>query len=193
MPRDLTKPGTTKRQPDRPERKDATRRLFIVVALVASAFTCGLYYLSSIPDTGSARPDRQSSVTRPGVKTPATKTTPPTRTAPREPDDYEFYTLLRETEIENTPVDAYTPKTKVKYDYLLQTGSFRNKTDAERQKANIAFLGMRAVVKRTTTDSGIWYRVQVGPFTSRSKMNSAVDKMVSVSIQPLVRKIPKGK
>jgi cell division protein FtsN len=33
--------------------------------------------------------------------------------------------------------------------------------------------------------------VNVGPFTSRSQMNSAVDKLVSINIQPLVRKVPK--
>ncbi|HTN35153.1 MAG TPA: SPOR domain-containing protein, partial [Marinobacter sp.] len=37
----------------------------------------------------------------------------------------------------------------------------------------------------------VWYRVNVGPFTSRSQANAAVDKLVNINIQPLVRKIPK--
>lgn len=74
----------------------------------------------------------------------------------------------------------------------MQSGSFRSKEDAERQRAQIAFQGLRASIQRINLDNGsIWYRVNVGPFTSRSQMNSAIDKLVSLSIQPLVRKIPK--
>ena len=74
----------------------------------------------------------------------------------------------------------------------MQTGSFRQQQDAERQRAEIAFQGLRAQVKRIDLDSGsIWYRVNVGPFTSRSQMNAAIDKLVNLNIQPLVRKIPK--
>jgi len=77
-------------------------------------------------------------------------------------------------------------------DYLIQSGSFRSKEDAERQRAHIAFQGLRASVQRIDLDSGaVWYRVNVGPFTSRSQANAAVDKLVNINIQPLVRKIPK--
>ncbi|MEP6133032.1 SPOR domain-containing protein, partial [Marinobacter sp.] len=78
------------------------------------------------------------------------------------------------------------------FDYLVQTGSFRQQQDAERQRAEIAFQGLRAQVKRIDLDSGsTWYRVNVGPFTSRSQMNAVIDKLVDLNIQPLVRKIPK--
>ena len=89
--------------------------------------------------------------------------------------------------------DRYTPGPgQQTFDYLVQTGSFRQQQDAERQRAEIAFQGLRAQVKRIDLDSGsIWYRVNVGPFTSRSQMNAAIDKLVNLNIQPLVRKIPK--
>jgi cell division protein FtsN len=75
---------------------------------------------------------------------------------------------------------------------MLQSGSFRKAEDAERQRAEIAFQGLRAAVQKIDLEEGnVWYRVNVGPFTSRSQMNAAVDKLVSISIQPLVRKIPK--
>jgi cell division protein FtsN len=90
-------------------------------------------------------------------------------------------------------VEEYTPgPTKQDFNYLVQSGSFRQKGDAERQRAQIAFQGLRANVQRIDLDNGsVWYRVNVGPFTSRSQMNSAIDKLVSINIQPLIRKIPK--
>ena len=74
----------------------------------------------------------------------------------------------------------------------MQTGSFRNKSDAERQKATVAFQGIKAKIKVITSDSGTkWYRVTAGPYTNRSKMNGALDKLVAINIQPLVKKTKK--
>lgn len=119
----------------------------------------------------------------------------PAKTA--RPEDrkpaFRFYDMLPESEVVPPKVDEYTPgPTQQDFDYLVQSGSFRSKEDAERQRAQIAFQGLRASIQRIDLDNGsIWYRVNVGPFTSRSQMNSAIDKLVSLSIQPLVRKIPK--
>lgn len=106
---------------------------------------------------------------------------------------YKFYDLLPDSEVVPPKVEEYTPGPgQTTFDYLVQTGSFRTQTDAERQRAQIAFQGLRAHVSRIDLDSGsTWYRVNVGPFTSRSQMNSAVDKLVSINIEPLVRKVPK--
>ena len=99
---------------------------------------------------------------------------------------------------EQTPVAPKQPANTTpgpamqEFDYVVQSGSFRSKEDAERQRAQIAFQGLRAHVQRIDLDNGsVWYRVNVGPFNSRSQMNSAVDKLVTINIQPLVRKIPK--
>ena len=101
--------------------------------------------------------------------------------------------MLPESEVVPPKVEEYTPgPTQTDFNYLLQSGSFRSKEDAERQRAQIAFQGLRASTQRIDLDNGsVWYRVNVGPFSSRSQMNSAIDKLVSLNIQPLVRKIPK--
>jgi cell division protein FtsN len=101
--------------------------------------------------------------------------------------------MLPESEVVPPKVEEYTPgPAQQEFNYLVQSGSFRSQEDAERQRAQIAFQGLRANIQRIDLDSGsVWYRVNVGPFTSRSQMNSAIDKLVSLNIQPLVRKIPK--
>ena len=111
---------------------------------------------------------------------------------PKE-QNFRFYEMLPESEVVPPKVEEYTPGPAMQeFDYVVQSGSFRSKEDAERQRAQIAFQGLRAHVQRIDLDNGsVWYRVNVGPFNSRSQMNSAVDKLVTINIQPLVRKIPK--
>lgn len=106
---------------------------------------------------------------------------------------FRFYDMLPDSEVVPPDVEEYSPGPAEKaVDYLVQSGSFRSKEDAERQRAKIAFQGLRASVQRIDLDSGsVWYRVNVGPFSSRSQANAAIDKLVSINIEPLVRKIPK--
>lgn len=115
---------------------------------------------------------------------------PPEKTGPAR---FSFYEMLPETEIKPEPVEAYksTPKdAKMKYNYLLQAGSFRKQSDAERMRARLVMEGMpNATTTRTTGSNGVWYRVRIGPFDNRSRMNRAHDKLVRMQVQPMEIKI----
>ncbi|MBW0149386.1 SPOR domain-containing protein [Marinobacter arenosus] len=146
-----------------------------------------IVYLNSLPAGSRPQP-----APLPATQTESNQPQTTAKTVDKKPG-FRFYEMLPESEVVPPKVDEYTPgPAKQDFSYLVQSGSFRNKGDAERQRAEIAFQGLRATVQRIDLDSGtIWYRVNVGPFTSRSQMNSAIDKLVSINIQPLVRKIPK--
>src|SRR5690606_18895012 len=107
---------------------------------------------------------------------------------------FKFYEMLPQTEVV-PPVNEYqTEKNQGSFHYLLQTGSFRTEAEAERQRALIAFQGMKGSIDRiTTTDGTQWYRVNVRPFDSRSGINTAMDKLVAINIQPLIKKIKQDK
>jgi cell division protein FtsN len=50
--------------------------------------------------------------------------------------------------------------------YLLQLGSFRSTSDADRLKASLALLGITARVEKVTIDDkGTYYRVRSGPYS----------------------------
>lgn len=139
-------------------------------------------YLNSLPVSQSpAEPAASKQTQAPEAKTP------------KEPEGFRFYDLLPESEVAAPEINEYTPDpADQEAAYLVQTGSFRGEKDAERQRAEIAFQGLRAKVARIDLDGGsTWYRVNVGPFSNRSQMNAAVDKLVSINIQPLVRRVPK--
>ncbi len=160
---------------------------WILSLAAVGGFIGFIAYLNSVPPhklpaAHDGQPEQQP------LNTKATETQ-----KPKEETGFRFYDMLPDSEVIPPKVEAYDPgPAKQSFTYLVQTGSFRSEKDAERQRAEIAFQGLRARVDRIDLDNGsIWFRVNVGPFISRSQMNAAIDKLVSISIQPLVRKIPK--
>ena len=51
--------------------------------------------------------------------------------------------------------------------YQMQCGSFREQTQAEAMKAQIAFVGFGSEIRRTDGNNGVWYRVVLGPYESK--------------------------
>jgi cell division protein FtsN len=182
-------PGKPKKQNPKhaskkaPEPQSKIKPLIVFVSIViAAAFIVGLYLLNKVPPSKSPLTEPPST-----TQTKAQKKTEP---APKIKERFNFYDILPESEIIPPKVDEYkyTEKGKpTKYQYILQTGSFRNLKDAERQRATIGFQGLKGKIEKTNNKGSTWYRVQIGPFYSRSKMNGAMDKLVAINIQPLVR------
>ena len=159
---------------------------WILSLAAVGGFIGFIVYLNSLPTTGQP-PKTAVQEEKPVQQAPEAAA------KEEKKQNFRFYEMLPESEVVPPKVEDYSPSpTKQNVDYLVQSGSFRSREDAERQRAQIAFLGLRASVQRIDLDNGsVWYRVNVGPFTSRSQMNSAIDKLVSLNIQPLIRKIPK--
>lgn len=167
---------------------------WILSLAMVGGFVGFIAYLNSMPKPEAG----QATATQAPAKATTAKTKDKqgqTGKAPKQKQAFQFYEMLPESEVVAPKVEAYDPgptAAERKYRYLIQTGSFRGRDDAERQRAQIAFQGLQAVIDEINVDSGgTWYRVNIGPFDSRSKMNSVVDKLVRINIAPLVRKVPK--
>lgn len=212
-PSTTRKPGQTKKKnghTDRPQPRDQqtkgrrknlpsselkpvknNRRFFFVFSLIVliGIFLYGLYLLQSVPETHSIKSESIKIKPKEEAKVPV-------KTPEEVKNRFNFYDLLPQHEVVAPKVDAYQFKEKdasEEFYYMIQTGSFRNLKDAERQKAMIAFQGLKAEIKSVTNEQGsTWYRVTTGPFFNRSKMNAALDKLVSMQIQPLVKKVKKS-
>lgn len=165
--------------------------IWITTPTLAIAFVGFLFYLSSLPASdelgavkGDAREAFQAGLDR-AKKEVITQTT--------GDDVYEFYRLLEQQKIEVPEVKEYksTPKdAKVSYEYLLQAGSFTSSEDAESMRANLLLRGLNTYQTSADIKGKRWYRVFVGPFTNRSKMNKAQDVLVSNNISPILTKKP---
>lgn len=187
-----SKPKTAPRQPSAGARTQSgglSVRWILSLAAVGG-FIGFIVYLNTLEPTGSAPSTAQE---KPPVSQPAEPATDADRDTASEQPKFKFYDMLPESEVVPPNVEEYTPSPDTQdFRYLVQAGSFRTAEDAERQRAQIAFQGLQTKVSQIETDEGkTWFRVNVGPFDSRSQMNSAVDKLVAIRIQPLVRKIPK--
>ena len=189
-PKPKNRKKNTPLPPEIKPEKNNKRVLFVFTLLVLlGAFVYGLYLLQTVPETHSIPAEETKIKAKPAVKTEL-KTQ-------KEPENrFNFYDLLPKHEVVAPKVDSYQFKEKSapgEYYYIIQTGSFRNLKDAERQKAMIAFQGLKADIQSVTSEQGsTWHRVSTGPFYNRSKMNGALDKLVSMQIQPLVKKIKKS-
>lgn len=181
-------PKGAQRAPETPNPSPKKGKLVALLLLLVGCFVYGIYALQQLPETKTVT-EPSKPTQKPNKKSAAVKE------APTQEQRFKFYDLLPETEVIPPKVDTYTFKEKSlenDFFYVVQTGSFRSNTDAERQKATIAFQGLKAQIKPVTNAQGrTWYRVETGPFYSRSEMNSALDKLVNIGIEPLVKKIKK--
>jgi len=107
---------------------------------------------------------------------------------------FDFYTLLPEQTIDldvapNEPVVAAdnSPPPLSGF-YLLQAGSFKQREDADRRRAQLLLLGLEPKIEETNGNNGRWYRVYLGPFASRAKLNKARSLTAAQNIDTLLLK-----
>lgn len=104
--------------------------------------------------------------------------------------DYDFYTVLPEMEvvIPKEELHSLSDKEPLEYRYILQLGSFKNLTDAEKLKAKAAFTGQVAHIQSIEVNQVQWHRVRVGPFSSSRKADGVKRQLDKQNINALMLK-----
>lgn len=102
---------------------------------------------------------------------------------------FNFYTVLPNQDlnlagdIEGSKVDLGSMPATL---YILQAGSFRRAEDADRRKGELALLGLDATIEQAPGQNGLWYRVYLGPFDSKSAMARARSLTAEQAIDTLL-------
>lgn len=192
-----TKPAATRRPPPKASKSGGRPVGLFFAALVATGLLGGgIYYLSSEMQPGDTpvfladpapakvepRSEPQTAVRAPGESLPLDDV------ALQQDERFGFYDLLKKSEVETPEESAYTstPKTAaLDSPYILQTGSFRQQSDAEAMRARLTLAGLPNV---RTSLSGDWYRVTTGPFNTYNELKSATSKLEKLNIHPVKRK-----
>ncbi|MBR7889961.1 SPOR domain-containing protein [Marinomonas sp. A79] len=186
------KKGATRRAPSPPKRKTAWW-LWLLIPIILLAFIYGLMQLNQV--TPAPKPMPVVTPTEKVKPVPAPKKVEEKATTAPKKDTFEFYQILQDSEVDTSHVDAYqsTPRGEQDFYYMLQAASFRSPEDADRMRANLILSGLAEASVRKTIGQNEqpWYRVILGPYESRSKMNRAEDKLVSMSISPYSYKVKK--
>ena len=124
--------------------------------------------------------------------TPATPraTVAPVKTEKDNAVSFNFYKLLRDTEIVVPErKDADLPQVDADSEYLLQVASFRALDDAQQARAELMLLNLDARIEKADVGKGeTWHRVIVGPFGSRSQLSKARNTLISNRFEALVLK-----
>jgi len=181
--RDYAKGKQRKGQRKRAPRQQGGGLRIFAAGVVTGVFASFILYLAMLP--------------QPADPAGGAAETPQPAAEPPEPK-FEFYTMLREQTFE---ADVEPPEVEPASDlgnppppaasrevYLLQAGSFRQREDADRRRAELLLLGLEPSVQEIDGDNGRWHRVYLGPFESRSQMNRARSLTANQDIDTLVLK-----
>ncbi|MBT3205807.1 MAG: hypothetical protein HOM14_00595 [Gammaproteobacteria bacterium] len=110
---------------------------------------------------------------------------------------FDFYTVLPERkmdiqEVQNSEPDVPNVSNKEKASanrYIVQAGSFQKMQDADRRKAELAFLGLEAAIKKATVKGTDYFRVEMGPLSE--KQYSKIQKnLIANNMDFFARNIP---
>jgi cell division protein FtsN len=173
------KPKATKRKKTA-AKKQIPGWVWLFIGIVAGIFVSFLGYLANItPEPAREKMAEKLNIIKEDVKkTTATK--------------FDFYTLLPEREvivpIEQEEVDNRAQPQQATI-YILQAGSFRSSSDADRLRAQLILMGLDAKVEEVSVANGdLWHRVQVGPFDNRSRLSKARGILLDNGIDTLLLK-----
>lgn len=170
--------------------------VWIMTPVMALSFIAFLFYLKSVPSgdeldavKGDAKKVLQSGVQR--AKEEAKKEVE--KQVAKQ--GYDFYKLLEDSEVPVPKAEEShyksTPKSEVaKYQYNLQAASFRSHEQADSLKVKLIMENLSSSIEQVDVKGTPYFRVMVGPFTDRSKMNKAQDILANHKINALVIKKP---
>ncbi len=100
--------------------------------------------------------------------------------------------------IPGAPSTAPTPppsiaKAPVSTQFFLQAGSFRKQADADKVRAQIIMLGQAVQVESGSVRDETWYRVLVGPFSSREQLAQAQKSLAAGGFSNLLLQQRQGR
>lgn len=82
---------------------------------------------------------------------------------PEMPEEQWDYPELLDDELEVEVAEQEKPARP----YLMQCGSFRQKSQAEEMRARIAMQGLESQVRASQGKNGLWHRVILGPYDGK--------------------------
>lgn len=120
---------------------------------------------------------------------------------PKEPSRFSFYEILPSYEVviprEKHAPAAAAPGAAPKPapiaepgSYIIQVGSYRERDQAEAQKAQLALLGVESRVEQVTIDNKeTWFRVRIGPEKDLGRLHATLSRLSENGIEGMLVKV----
>ena len=116
-----------------------------------------------------------------------------TRGPDSSPTRYEFWETLptNDVAVNTNPYETSTTKSVAAREYLLQAGSFRKQDEADALRAELILAGLAATTSEVRLiGEDRWFRVLVGPYTSRRETRKVMSALRTKKISALVLERP---
>lgn len=184
MPKDFAKKSPRRAATrNKPESK-VPGWVWLFTGAILGAFIMFLVRLSEMPAGEST------------TRSPKTESTAKSDPAKKEQPRFDFYNLLKESEVSVPQAEKKLPVAvpTEPQQFILQVASFKDASDAEQLRAELILMNLEAHVETAKVRNGeTWHRVLVGPFDSRSKLAKARSILVSNRLEALVlKRAPQG-
>jgi cell division protein FtsN len=141
---------------------------------------------------GAQPPSKPEAAARADRNTRASAEEEPTEESSRKYDFYQmlpkFEVVVPEREKAEAP-DAKPAPIARPGAYVLQAGSYRNFSDADRVRAQLALLGIESKVQKVSVDNDTWHRVRIGPIEDLKELNRTRDRLRQADIEALVIRV----
>lgn len=110
---------------------------------------------------------------------------------------FDFYNLLPEMEVQVPDQEVAVEREREPAEqvtYYLQVASFRRFEEADKLRAQLAFLNLESHIQRVSVTGSnqqgqIWHRVRVGPFSSARAVDKVRSRLREQSMEPIILKI----
>ncbi|WP_440905490.1 SPOR domain-containing protein [Catenovulum sp. SX2] len=154
--------------PPPPSKKPKALIFLVLVVAIIGGFA---YFLWSIKDRAPSE-----AVNQPAVEKPQNKQKP----LPKVPE--EKWEYVKELENKEVEVDVPEREDGPKRPYKMQCASFRSEQQANAMKAKIAFAGLESIIQQSEGQSGIWYKVVLGPYDSKRDAEADRHRLQDIKI-----------
>ncbi len=194
MPKDYKSRANTSRK----KARQSSGWVLFISGLLVGLFISGLAWLKLSPP-GDPAGRRLGAPVAQQASPPMEPAEPEESDAPRP--RFDFYTILPEMEVvvpepkpvarAEAPASPPGAATVSKPDaptgrYMLQMGSFKKFSDADRLKASLALVGIEADIQKVRIDGGaVFHRVRSGPYDER-RVNALRARLKQNNINSLV-------
>jgi cell division protein FtsN len=111
-------------------------------------------------------------------------------------EKYDFYQMLPNFEVvvpekekdvkRDLPATAKIERPGI---YVLQAGSYRNESDADRVRDQLSKEGINAKVQRVAVDTDVWHRVRIGPITKLDELNKLRKQLQAAEVDAIVIRV----
>jgi len=195
VPRDYQRRANPKGRKPPPR----TRRPLGILPFL-SGLSLGLFvaFITYLHEHDAPPPAQASNSRLQAAGTPDPKTDIASRTEATDKPHFDFYTILPEREVKVPEWEIDQHQETVEKDisaatYLLQVGSFQRYQDADRVKAKLALLGIKAEIQRVVINGqDVWFRVRIGPFREMQALNHTRAELADNGMNSMLLRIKPG-